>query len=439
MARGSSVAVSVLLALGCACGSVSPSADAGTDSVVDAVTDTGDDGGARDAETDTGVRDARDSGIPPDADVDPEGWVPLPGLPEGCVVERAEDPERVFSAVWENCGDGCQVLTQDPSVQRSFSTGRPMGDPNSFTIVQTRRTDPEQRRMLILARLDGPAFAAWRGPRISAPGVCSAGFLASGDGHAAFLVGILGDTWPRQERIYHGSLDDIGDATEPVAVLEAPLLFGSNSIQNMAVSSTTVAAELQPSGEVVVIEGGSVRRLGGASSPVNGIPQNVQVVGRDVFWEDWGPPVRLAHGRMDLEEHVLLDLGDVSVTGVSITAERVAFQHAADLGDTGWRDVDLWRSPFAVTTAGLAPERVADLPGNGRFVGGPSLYVEQWRDETTRWLELYDLSDGTLRRLDPPGDYRLMAPLHVTSEEVLMGVSLGSDPSLMRIQLASVP
>ena len=102
-----------LIALGVSgCTSSSAPTDAGLDATADVgVRDTGmrdsarPDTSIRDTgPADTGTADASDSGV-----ADP-GWVPMPGLPDGCVFERAEHPERVFTPEWRtepSCGPGC--------------------------------------------------------------------------------------------------------------------------------------------------------------------------------------------------------------------------------------------------------------------------------------------------------------------------------------------
>jgi hypothetical protein len=97
-------------------GSGAQQPDAGSDAGSEAGIHAGQDAGLEDAGVSERTPEAGptvDGGARSDAGADPVGWTPLPGLPEGCVVERAEHPELLFNPEWVPCGDGCQRLV-DP-------------------------------------------------------------------------------------------------------------------------------------------------------------------------------------------------------------------------------------------------------------------------------------------------------------------------------------
>jgi hypothetical protein len=387
----------------------------------------------RDASTDT--RADIDSGP-----VGPAGWVPLPGLPAGCVVERAERPEVVFTPTWEPCGAGCERLVQDPRYVWAFDerVGVHDGERGYFEIVMAEIGDADGHRIVVLAGTQGPPLGAWRGPSLRDPGLCSLGSAAVSARSAALEVTVGFADFPRQAPIYHGSHAEIGRVTEPIHVLRDDILRGSNSIQRMAVSETTVAAELQPLGAVMVMEGSERRMLSGPESPVRGIPQNVHVVGNLVFWEDWGRSIQLAFGSLRQTEAIFFGVDGWDVLVSSVSGEAIAWTQGTPVGVDS--TVELWTAPYVDTPGAIAPRRVRDLEILTDGLAGGGHYAVHLPDVVGFRIEVYDLSDGRKRAFRAPDGVALPgAPFYLSTAEMLVkGVSDGRG-TLYRIQLASLP
>jgi len=427
------------LAPGCACGATAHPMDAGADAARDADRDAG----PRDAGRDAGPRDAGPDAGPADAGPpDPAGWVPLPGLPDGCVIERAEHPEALFTAEWIPCGDGCLELAPPASGRRGFDprVGHHDGSRGYFGIVQT---DPVTfGRRVVLGTTEGAPLGAWRGPHWAEEGVCQIGPEAVASRAAAFGIRIYGDSWPRQSRIYHAPLADIGLVTEPVAILDDRILRGSNAVQHLAVSDTTVAAEVQPGGFIMVIEGGAMRKLGGGLDPVvRGIPQNVHIVGHQVLWEDWDARIRMAAGSMTADARYYYEAAGADVLSTATDGVALAWMQGYDyLAGTGWRRVELWTSGYHEDPALLAPRTVRDLDGYLGLTLGPGVCAMRRVTGGPQRAEIFDLPDGRRRTFTMPAGTALVEdPLYITATEMLLLVGRRSGATLWRVDITRLP
>jgi hypothetical protein len=295
------------------------------------------------------------------------------------------------------------------------------------------------KRMVVIASTDGLAVAAWRGPRVADEGVCIVGETAIGDGYAAVFLETAFGSFPTRSFLLHAPVDDIGSVTEPIAVVDESVLRGESAFQNAAVSRSTVAVELQPPGVVYVFEGGAQRQLGGIGSDVEGIPQNVRVVGRTVFWEDWGARVSPAFGGMTQDAAYLRQVeGDIK--SFNATSEGFAWLEGYDRQPDGsYNRVELWTAPFTDDPASLAPRLVRELPyrANGAPFGGGILAI---RKTDPHRIDLYDVADGRLRRYLPPAELILTHhPVYVTESEMLLTEAIGTTPSLYRIDITTLP
>lgn len=420
----------------------------GVDSGIDTPTDRNEIDGARDTRSEDRrieQQDLRDRpGDRQDGAVPEAGWIPLPGLTDGCVIERAEHPETVFTPVWESCGEGCEFLTDDARFTRAFddAIGAHDGERGYFELLVGPRIG--LGRIVVLAATEGAPVAAWRGPEIDSGNLCAVAAMGSSVSatSVAFEVWLPGDGTPIESRVFHGLLSEVGAATEPIRVLRGDILAGSNSVQTIGVSDTTVALELQPQGAILVLEGGEERWLSGARDPdAPGIPQNIVVVGRDVFWEDWGSNVSVVHGSFGGTTSPLLLAAGGDVKGFGTDGTTMAWLEGYDRQPDGaYARLELWTSVHASTPIDLTRRLVRNMDERAPRTVGDGIYAQYRNSGLQPRIELYDLADGRKRVFRAPaGSLVLGPPLYVTATEMLVkGVHDGLR-TLYRVQLASVP
>lgn len=438
---GAWLALETMALVGCGCASDGAgAADGGVDAdAPDAGWDAGyDAGGVRRRDAGPAASDA--------AKPDPAGWVPLEGLPEGCVIELSRHPEVLFSPEWTGCHDGtdgCLELAPDDRFERAVEgedIGLHDGSAGYFGVVETWSDDPASHVIRLIARTDAPPVAAWRYPpyRGAEHGVCQLGLLGIGDGAAAVGTDVLGGAWVAQQRVLHGPLDSIGDVDHGLLLLQGTRARYA-APQHTAVSATTVAAEIEPGGFVMAVEGDTVETLPDPPAGLEGVAQNPHVIGRHVLWEAWGSQIRLLHGGIGrpTEVYRAVDGGDVRAS-------------ASDGADLAWIEgygrpctygcpepyarVELWTAPYVPDPADLEPRKVRDLPQRiAKAVVGAGYYghadFEEWHE-----IVLYRLSDGrrgtwTLPRDSGPGHI-----LWITPDEI--GISTGAH--LYRVQLSAL-
>jgi len=423
-------------ALGCGCDGGAGdggSEDAGFDAGSDAGFDAGEDSGM-DAAVDSGWDSGRDAG--PDGGAE---WVGLPGLPDGCVVERALRPGVLFAPEWTACGDSCLRLVHEGEVLRTFSSraGAYDGARGYFVVVQSGVVAPG--RIVILARTDGPALAAWRGPPASEPGVCQVGPVGLNATHIAFGIRVTVDR-TREFHVFHASIPEARTVEEPIVVVDESLI-GRSGANYFDLSSTTVAAQIQPGGFVLLLEDGAVRRLAGPTSEVPGSPHNVHVVGRAAYWVEWGRPHRLGYGSMELGTRLLHEAppADVFAFGADGTAMAWTEVHDWMPPDGTYSRVELWTAPPATDPGDLAPRLVRELDIRTEARVGDGVYALIRQDGGHR-LELYDLADGRRRTFEaPPATGFSFDPLYVSDEEVLLLVIADGGRTLFRIDPSALP
>jgi hypothetical protein len=164
-----------------------PRADAGRDSAPP----------LRDAEQDS----------PADAAPDPDDpiWRPVEGFHDGCIIERAERPDVLFTGAWKDCPDApaCRRLVSHTVVEAVGTIHAGMG----FIVVVQGDPQIEGARVTVLSPVEGPAILAYRERRYPS-GVCQVGPYGLGGGSFG-VIGFSGyGSWPNQEIVFHGSLDD---------------------------------------------------------------------------------------------------------------------------------------------------------------------------------------------------------------------------------------
>lgn len=441
------LAVGVALLAGRGCDSSPGASDAGTrdggapDSGSDARSDAPRDVRAFDAAGDA----VRDSGDPDDAsgdvarDAGPPGWTPLPGLPEGCTIERAEDPSVLFRPEWVPCGDGfdgCTKLATDEAYDRTVIArdGAHDGEHGYFAVVQAPAGT--LRRTLVMARTDGTVLGAWRDPPWAGrEGVCLVGSPALGEQSASFMVRYSNPDGPeRENRFYRASYEEIGSVTEPVTVLTEEHLFESGIAQEPSVSATTIAIEVQPGGAVYVMQAGGLRALVRLPEELTGIRGSTAVVGSHVLWSE-GLPGSIAHGSFTEPTEVYWTVTDVDIMSFDTDGAQVAWVEGHDPSSdwSSYGRVELWVSPYARDPSGLEPRKVRELgkPVTRATVGARHYAFRDFQD----WHQLVavELDTGRLGRWTLPRDYSVgRAPLWITDEEV--ATASGGD-TLFRVSL----
>ena len=325
---------------GCGCGASHPGPDAATDSGRDsgrdAARDTGTDAN-RDARTDA-ARDARvDAGLDSNwLGCDP-GWTPMPALDPDLTVYYATNPECLLPIAWQSCGVGCQRLVDNPRVERAIDNRWSDADRHLFTVVEANRRIPtvDAPVIVILASAEAEVFGAWRG---SAPSdrtrIARVGFVGGGEGWTGFEMRAHratpdGNFATYDERLYHAPLGALTRPLDPVLRLAPPIVSTSDIPQFVVASDTTWASEVQPRGQVLVVEHGVAHWLGG---PGSATPANPQQRPRP---EHRHPPVH--GGRFHVCAVMRSSPARDDGRGLSLVVERNNQQQAL-----GYAQGDLW-------------------------------------------------------------------------------------------------
>lgn len=414
----------LLVGLACACGG-RETTDAGADGGSDGGSDAG-----LDATFDAGVDSSRMVDAGPDAPesgamdgaVDDPAWVALPGLPLGCVVERATEPERLFTPEWVSCGEHCSYLARDPAwgwivdstgggvsegrryMQVSLSERGRTGAPRIVSLV-----DVEQNRVV----------AAWRGPSLRAEVTCAISNLGVGEGHVAFALQMF-DATREEAWVFHGPIETMKDVEEPVRKIRDEELPGyGNALQRVYASSTTAAFEVQPLGEVWIVEGGELRRRAGVRSAVPGNPQSLALFGRHVLWNEWRTDVRIAQATFDEEASVYFEVEGARVVFKSDGRDLAWVQGAWIEGEGFVGPVELWTARYERDSGLLEPRRVMENYPYSFLgvVGGGDWVISSSPDNEHR--ELINLETGSRRRVFAhPQAIWLRPPVWVTGDEI---------------------
>ncbi len=253
---------------------------------------------------------------------------------------------------------------------------------------------------------------------------------------AAFEIDTYGNGWPGESRIYHAPLDAIGSVTTPEATLD----LGADSVQHLAVSATTVAAEIEPAGYIAVLDDGAVGRLGGASSAVPGIPQGVQVVGHQVLWEDWEDTVRIAHGSIDHEAAIYYAVAGTDLKSFATDGTDLMWLKAWDRQPGGhYNHVELWTSPYDADPTGLSLRKVSDLAENYLGTLGAGIFGMRLIAPVQR-VELHDFADGRRRTFLIPGSCVVLEnPLYVSATDMLLDIACPGHQTLFRVDPSALP
>jgi len=428
----------MLLICACACGDTSATGDGAVESGIDARLDTRPD--SRDTGRDTRVVDSgRDTAA------EETRWIPLEGIPDGCVLERAENPETVYPNVWEPCPDapeGCIRLADTPGRLRAADdVGDLDEDVGYFSLVVGEAVGVGFPRIVTLMTTDGRTIAAWRGPGLLESGVCQVGTVAVNEGHAAVALRIGVPGIAEETQIIVGALEPASSTTEATWVLDDSVLPGSADIQNFAITSLGLTAEVQPGGFILYFEDETQRRLSGLTSPVPGLPQSVQLVGGHLLWSAWGSTVRVAHASLTDPEEVFLETDGGDLRGFGADEEWMAWQQLYDPQPDGtFGRVELWASPYARQPEDLAPTLVTTLPNRepqARMGGGVYGFLSSRTPDRYTFIRL---GDGERRVLESDAFAGFSSsPVALATTAVMVRGTHEGTSELRVYQLASLP
>lgn len=330
----------------------------------------------RDAAVDAdaaGGLDASDAQSPPDAS-DPRdpGWVTMPGLPDGCVVQRAEHPEVLFEPVWIPCREGppgCEELNSPGGIigmdfayhdgERGYLSGL-LPDPGSNSFPDpTPGVGHSQIKALLTT--DSPAIAAWRYEIGVSGRYCRVTPFNAGEGRGGFGIFTWWEDLPMSQRFYVGAHESLRTITAPLATVGTELI--RQSIEDIYVSRDMAAiadmsfmAVLEPSGKVRVL------------SPLPGLPAMVvqapvSLIGPDLFWHDSTNYVRVAHATPDRDSETFLEVEGGGDIRSFVTDGHDMAWYAAYYAPNGYdyERMELWTAPHTADPAVLKPRRVADI------------------------------------------------------------------------------
>ncbi|MBX3271950.1 MAG: hypothetical protein KF729_16900 [Sandaracinaceae bacterium] len=259
-----------------------------------------------------------------------------------------------------------------------------------------------------MAAVDGPTLAAWR-YRIAQDGFTCRLDLGVGDGFVGFVLSyFVDDPRGRVDQVFHTEIGHLAELeVDPIAVI-AP---GVTS-QRVSVSAELVAFWTGAWAVGVDVPSGRVAFL---NEPLGGIPQNVTVVGDQVFWEDWADLVRVASATLDVTASLFhrADPGDVK--GFRTDGVDFAWFEGYDRHPDGRYDrLELWTAPFTRDPAALSPRRVRAMEIRSGSMYGGGWYVVQ--RGAPNGYDVVNVRDGSLRRIAAGGG---VMPLYVAEHEIL--------------------
>jgi len=224
------------------------------------------------------------------------------------------------------------------------------------------------------------------------------------------------------ERLYHAPLDALTGPLEPVLRLAPPEVSVADGPQFVVASDTTWASEMPLRGQVLVVEHGTARWLGGAGSATAGNPQLPLVVGHDVYWMDWlesYPGVRIGHGTWSTESEVFYDIPGVDLLNPASDGRDFAWVQGYDYGPGGYTHMELWTAPYTNDKSALLPRKVTDFVGRGDGVLADGLYVGRHSEGLPFFVDVYRLADGSRRQWEVPEGWFLDGhALWLTATEV---------------------
>ena len=295
-----------------------------------------------------------------------EGWRFVEGLPAGCDVWIADDPEAVASLEWSDCitpSESCRALvpSEEPRYARFVRVEGEQWDPARGEATFFWWWEKESaERDYVLADTSGRTYAVWRFVNHSFSTRCDPSGLATGDGRVAVVIST--GSGSGDDIVLAGSIDD-GGALERIATLTEDDI-AANFVQELEVTEQAIGVSTAAGGQALRIEwDGRKTRLAG--DPASGLYLR-DAHQQTLFLNEAAP-----RGRLQVEDgagqRVLVDPGDASyrvavprVDGVDLVWQR-EYAPAPD----GPGAVELWASPYTTDPTRVEPRRVAVLPLRG--------------------------------------------------------------------------
>lgn len=427
--------VGAMLLPACSCGEHPPDHAAPTpDAAVDAALDSG----AADAAPDA----------PPSRD---PGWSALPGLPDGCVVERAEHPEVLFEPVWIPCNagpTGCEEMeTGDASVGQEFATHD--GDRGYLSAIMSDTgadfPDPTpgegHTQVQAILTTDGPPIAAWRYEVGVRNRHCFIPASAVGGGYGGFGIYSSG-SGATVQIFYAADLQALRAQDTAVATLGADRVH--QPISDMFVSDAmTVVGDV--SFIAVLLPSAAPRILSAIPGLPTSVPQRpVSVIGRDLFWSDWTNYVRVAHATVEEDTEMFLEVAGGGDIRSFVTDGHDMAWYAAYYGPDGYEydRVELWTAPYTTSSAELVPRKIADIDpaerSSGEVGDGYFVYERRASERPVRFeMVVYRLSDGRRGIIDYPEGIEIH-PLYVAGGAIVAYSNLPGPWRVFRSYLDAV-
>lgn len=159
-----------------------------------------------------------------------------------------------------------------------------------------------------------------------------------------------------------------------------------------------------------------------------GLPQNVDVVGEHVLWEDWADLVRLAHADPTTTASLFRRVDPGDLKGFRTDGVEMVWMEGYDRQPDGaYARLELWASPYARDPSALAPHLVRTMGQRGVPIYGDGWYLMLRSDP--RRLEIVDTADGSLREW-------AQATEHYASENELL---LSARGGLVRLDPHALP
>ncbi len=423
----------------------------------DAGTDGGADAGAvpvprRDAGSvwrDAGPRDAgRDGGPDPvyrDAGLAEVVWERYPGLPEECVIERAEDPSQVYVSDWEPCPgaeDHCRQLAVDWAFRSWRLPDARSGNSHTgeYGYWRMRLQYPEVGSapdVMVLATTRGAPLLAFTYHR------CAMSTAMSED----TIVHQIADVYSsRRLFIYFGAPEEASRLDTPAAVIDMDAT-GVTGLQEPAVTPDQVVGVVQPGNFLFAVRRTGETRRVDALRPGSGI-QTPQLVGEHLLWKEYGARWSVVHEAEDGTIEPYLEVPDADVRELKSDGTRMVWvQSYPPGGGSSYTRQEIWTAPYVRDPDDRTGARrllVIDdqrhpLAG-GRLRGTRYAFVHR---SIEGWyaLEYVDLVTAERRQLRLPRPMAMVQWVISASDHEAMveAGTAGSRPLAMRVDLDRMP
>jgi len=293
-----------------------------------------------------------------------------------------------------------------------------------------------------IAAIDGPVVAAWREPPVLSDGetFCALTRVAVGGGRASFIAEFSDGTDPSRSRgwLYVAPRDQIGHDIEPVWVFPSGFWIGNRTTAHLLLSSELLAIQMSPDGSLYTFRSGAWNTLTGRDT-VSQLPQNVHVVGDQVFWEAWNglDDVKLAQARWNEPASIWRDASPGATKGSGTDGVDLAWTQDYDRQPDGtYGRVELWTVPYQRDIENAQPRarmlRLLDVRSNEVAVGGGWWARRQLHPQR---VEVFSLADGSRRTFVSPTGYVIQAPFVASAHEILYdGIgTVRFDPTLLPV------